>query len=437
MSVSDAGGEIDAAYRRWRWRIFFITWLAYVGFYFTRKSFSVAKIGIQQDPTLKMTDTQMALIDGAYLTAYAGGQFLFGIAGDRLGTRAVVGGGMLLSVIAAVAMGASTITVLFGVFFLIQGLCQASGWAPLTKNMGTFFSRRERGRVMGVWCTNYAVGGLVASVIAGYAGAWFGWRWAFFVPAVALFGVWLLFMLIQRNRPEDVGLPPIEQHHGEPPAVLVEGETPAEEPEGSWRVIREVITNPIVILLSLVYLMVKPARYAIVFWGPKYMNARLGSDMAESGWLSALFELAGPLSALLAGYASDKIFHTRRMPVVVIGLLLLGAILFTFNWLPVNRWVLGGSFFLIGLLLFGPDSLITGAAAMDFGTKKGTSTASGVINGMGSVGGLVGGTIPGFFNERWGWGGVFGVLGVMAAVGGVMLLPKWNAIPPTAKARDV
>jgi len=70
---------------------------------------------------------------------------------------------------------------------------------------------------------------------------------------------------------------------------------------------------------------------------------------------------------------------------------------------------------------------------MDFGTKKGTSTASGVINGMGSVGGLLGGTIPGFFNERWGWGGVFGVLGVMAAIGGLMLLPKWNAVPPTAR----
>jgi sugar phosphate permease len=162
MNASIAGREVDAAYRRWRWRIFFITWLAYVGFYFTRKSFSVAKIGIQKDPSLEMTDTQMALIDGAYLTAYAGGQFLFGMAGDRLGTRAVVGSGMLLSVIAAVAMGASTITVLFGVFFLIQGLCQASGWGPLTKNMGTFFSRRERGRVMGVWCTNYAVGGLIA-----------------------------------------------------------------------------------------------------------------------------------------------------------------------------------------------------------------------------------------------------------------------------------
>src|SRR3954464_667317 len=117
----------DRTYRRWRWQIFAVTWLAYAGFYLTRKSFSVAKIGIQHDPSLKMTDPQMAWIDGAYLVAYAAGQFFFGIAGDRAGTRKVVAAGLFLSVIAALAMGASTWVVMFGVFFLIQGMCQSSG----------------------------------------------------------------------------------------------------------------------------------------------------------------------------------------------------------------------------------------------------------------------------------------------------------------------
>jgi sugar phosphate permease len=414
----------DARYRRWRWQIFIITWLAYAGFYLTRKSFAVAKIGIQRDPSLGWTDSQLAWIDGAYLTAYALGQFLFGMAGDRLGTRIVVGTGMLFSVVAGIAMGASTAIVLFGAFFLIQGLCQSSGWGPLAKNISTFFSRRERGSVMGFWCTNYSLGAFVASIIVGFAGERFGWRYAFFIPAALLLGIWILFLLLQRNKPEDVGLPPIESHHHEAPDVIAPG-------ENSWSVIGRVVTNPMVILLALVYLLVKPARYAILLWGPKYMNAKLGSGMAESGVLSALFELAGPLSAIGCGLVSDKLFQTRRMPVCVIGLLLLGAVLLSFNFLPPSRWVLGGSFFLIGLLLFGPDSMITGTAAVDFGTKRGASTASGVINGMGSVGAILGGTIPGFFNQRWGWAGVFGVLGAMAFVGGLMLLPKWNALPPS------
>src|SRR5688572_8956953 len=149
----------DRRYRRWRWQIFAITWLAYAGFYLTRKSFSVAKVGIQSDASFPLSKFEMSWIDGANLTAYAIGQFVFGIAGDKVGTRRVVLGGMVVSVLAALLMGATTITVLFGVFLCIQGFAQATGWAPLNKNMSTFFSRGERGTVMGFWTTNYALGG--------------------------------------------------------------------------------------------------------------------------------------------------------------------------------------------------------------------------------------------------------------------------------------
>src|SRR5215211_8902568 len=102
MTSGSHFADIDRIYRRWRWQIFAVTWLAYAGLYLTRKSFSVAKIGIQSDPSLRMTDAQMAWIDGAYLVAYAVGQFIFGIAGDRLGPRKVVAAGLLLSVLSAV-----------------------------------------------------------------------------------------------------------------------------------------------------------------------------------------------------------------------------------------------------------------------------------------------------------------------------------------------
>ncbi len=57
----------------------------------------------------------MSWIDGSHLTAYAIGQFVWGICGDKLGTRRVVLAGMLASVAAALAMGASTLTVALGV----------------------------------------------------------------------------------------------------------------------------------------------------------------------------------------------------------------------------------------------------------------------------------------------------------------------------------
>ena len=424
--------DVDRNYRRWRWQIFIVTWIAYAGFYLTRKSFPVAKVGIQTDESLHLTKLQMSWIDGAYLTAYAVGQFTFGVAGDRVGTRRVVLAGMIVSVIAAILMGASTITILFGAMWCVQGLAQATGWAPLTKNMSTFFSRGERGMVMGFWCTNYALGGFIASIIAGWAGDQWGWRYAFYVPALLLVGVAALFFLLQRNKPEDVGLPPIERYHDEVrPVVSKEGD-PAEDLEGSWAVVWQVLRNPMVLLLSLIYFLLKPARYAILFWGPLYINTRLGTNMTESGAVSAMFELAGPVGAMAGGYISDKWLGARRVPVCVVCLLLLGGVLFTLNRLPADRYILGACLFAIGFLLFAPDTLIAGAAAIDFGTRKGASTASGMINGCGSIGGLVGGTIPGFFNERWGWDGVFALLGGMVILAGIVMMPKWNALPAGA-----
>jgi OPA family sugar phosphate sensor protein UhpC-like MFS transporter len=58
--------------------------LAYAGFYLTRKSFSVAKIGVGEGTAIGLTQAQLAWIDGGFLVAYAIGQFLWGMAGIAL-----------------------------------------------------------------------------------------------------------------------------------------------------------------------------------------------------------------------------------------------------------------------------------------------------------------------------------------------------------------
>ncbi|MCH7731517.1 MAG: MFS transporter [Candidatus Marinimicrobia bacterium] len=429
----------NTTYEFWRRRIFGITWLAYAGFYLTRSSFSVAKIALGNDPDIMMSPEQMGLIDGLYLTAYAIGQFLWGALGDKKGTRVIVLSGLFTSVFAGFAMGVSSIVLSFGVFSFLQGLSQSTGWAPLAKNISNWFSQRERGVVMGWWSTNYTIGALVAAPFAGFMADYFlDWRYAFFMPALVLLIVAFLFIFLQKNRPEDVGLPSIEDYHGEPKTTLRMDEVGEDEPEeGSWKAILTVARNPMVILLGLVYFFLKPTRYAILFWGPLFVSETLGTGMTESALISVSFFLAGPVSVLVAGYASDKLFNSRRMPYSIISLFILAVVLFFFNDIAAmqNKLVISGLLFIIGFLLYGPDSLVSGTAALDFGTKKGASTASGIINGLGSIGAIVGGTIPGFFKESWGWDGVFEFLAVSVLIACIIMIPKWNALPKT-KASD-
>jgi OPA family sugar phosphate sensor protein UhpC-like MFS transporter len=425
----------DRHYERWRWQIFAITWLAYVGFYLTRKSFAIAKIPLQQPDALGLTKLEVSSIDGAFFTAYAIGMFIAGICGDRFGTRRVVSLGILGCVLAALGMSLAGNAKTMMLYSVLHGLFQSTGWAPLAKNVTNFFSRRERGVVMGLWCTNYAVGGALGNAFAGWVADWLGWRASFFLPALTLFGVLLLFILAQRNRPEDVGLVSVDLYHRDsdtagPPLPGKPSTQDAEDGEvGSWRVVLSVMRNPMVLLLALIYFCLKPARYAILAWGPQYVRDRLGSNLTDAGIISGLFDLAGPPSIILAGFISDRIFASRRMPVSVICLFLLGGSLMMLDRLPHTPSVLGFSFFVLGLLTYAPDSLVSGTAAVDFGTKRGASTASGLINSAGSFGGILGGALPGILQERWGWNVVFSMLAGAVLLAALLLLPKWNALP--------
>ncbi|TKJ37533.1 MAG: MFS transporter [Planctomycetes bacterium B3_Pla] len=443
-------------YEYWRWRVFSVTWLAYAGFYLTRKSFAVAKIGLRDDPSVGMTDTQMGYIDAAYMIAYALGNFIWGVLGDRVGTRRVVLLGMLGSIITGFAMGVSRLVLLFGVLMFVQGLCQSTGWAPLSKNIANWFAQKERGVIMGWWSTNYAIGGAIAAPFAGICGEylaplmqritgssdagplsylWQDWRFAFFGPAVALLLIWLAFLFLQKNRPADVELPPIEAYHGEIQTVLVQGARAEDEIEGSWETILNVLKNRNVLFLSLLYSLLKPTRYLILFWGPMYINERLGTGMALSGALSVLFEITGALAILVAGYASDKLFQSRRMPYSAVCLFLLSVTLFVFD--PIvsssrSALALGLLLCALGFLLYGPEALISATAPLDFGTKKGASTASGLVNALGSLTTVMIVLGAAWIKERWSWNVLFSILACATLAATLLLLPKWNIVPPIA-----
>jgi len=419
----------SAEYQRWRRQIVAVTWLGYAGYCLTRKAFSVVKNELKKPGVLGLTKGQMSVMDASYSAGYAIGQFLWGSLGDRFGTRRIILLGMMASIVTSALMGFSNTTILIGSLFALQGVWQASGWAPLVKNMGEFFSKKERGSVLGLWCTNYALGGFVASIVAGYATKSFGWRYAFLVPAAVLLIIWIVFLLFQRNRPEDVGLPSIEEYHGEKQSA----EDAANE-IGGWNAIGDVMRTPMVWFLATVYFLVKPTRYLLLFWSPVYISERLGTDTTASGVLGSMFDLAGPVGTLAGGIVSDKLFGSRRMPICILSLFCLALLMIVFPYVPVSRVGMGAGMFLMGFLVFIPDSLLAGAAAIDFGSKRGAATASGVINGFGSVGQMIGVTLPGALTSLFAvgsdiWPSIFVGLGISLGVAGLMLAPLWNRVP--------
>jgi sugar phosphate permease len=89
-------------------------------------------------------------------------------------------------------------------------------------------------------------------------------------------------------------------------------------------------------------------------------------------------------------------------------------------------------FFLVGAFLFGPDSHISSTASMDFGTKRGAGPATGFINGVGSIGGVLGGYLPGTITTENDWSPIFNLMLLSLICSAATLLPLWRKRPPTA-----
>ena len=463
---------MNPRYERWRWQIFGITWLVYASFYLTRQSFSVAKVALTFDPSVSLTRSNLGDIDSTYLTVYMLGQFLFGPLGDRFGPRRILLFGLALSVAAAVGFGFSSTLAAFMAFSVLQGIAQATGWSNVNKTMSSWFSVNERGRVIGWWCTHYTVGAAIALPFAGWMMDHFShsrytafplppiviagpslpyfpladdfapiallstvapfWPAAFWGPAGAVAGVTLLAWLFLRNRPEDVGLPPIEEYHGESKPPTAEEEAIVETPEGSWQIIGAVLAKPRIWSLALAYFSIKLVRYVFIFWGPKYVAESLHSDALASSITAAAMPIGGLVGVIVAGYLSDKVFHARRAPVAVLSLLVAAAVTCLGLVHIHSLWLMTAFFFLVGVFLYGPDSMVSATASIDFGTKRGAGTATGFVNGIGSIGGILGGWLPGRITTSNDWTPLFAVMLIGLLLSALVLVPLWRVRSSTA-----
>ena len=425
-----------AGYERWRRQIFAITWIAYAGFYFTRQTFSVAKLGILEDPVLSTTLTKSTLanLDAVYLAAYALGQFVWGSVSDRYGPRIVLIGGLVMSVIATLFMGLLPALFLLLPLMIVQGLAQSTGWSSTLKNIAQFFSIGERGRVLGLWSTNYAFGGLAAAPFLGWVAysVFDSFRVAFFTGALVVFGVLILVLVFQRNTPADVGLPPIEEYHAAELPPLDDEAAPIAEPASSLRETFLVVTRDrMVMTLGASYFLLKPARYAILLWGPVMVAERLhDAGNFKAITVPVAFGVAGLVAPMLIGRISDKLFRARRVPACVVSLGALVAALALFGPMTAtgNVWLMVAVLAAIGLTIYGADAMISCVAAVDFGTSKHAGAAAGTINGCGSVGAILGGLLPGYLATEQLFYGFAGA----AFIAMLLLIPHWNRMPAAA-----
>src|SRR5262249_55014110 len=150
----------------------------------------------------------------------------------------------------------------------------------------------------------------------------------------------------------------------------------------------------------------------------------------------SVYELVGFVGVPLAGYLSDRVLEGRRFPVGAAMMFALALACFLFPQMSAlgKAWNLA-AIGLVGILTFGPDTLMSGAATQDSADPAAVATAAGFVNGLGSLGQVLSPFVVAAAVRRTGWDGLFGFFVAAALIGGVALAAVSSRERRTIQAR--
>ena len=298
-----------------------------------------------------------------------------------MGPGVLLLGGLGLSILCNVIFGFTNSYATFLVFMFFNGLVQASGWPGSVGGVAHWLRRGERGFIMGLWSSSYLIGNILVKSVGGLLLEQWGWRWSFWGCTLISFAFWWLIWFWQRTTPADVGLDPVavsEDEEGE----AVQGLQKEQISVGEYF---RIALNPVILVMGVGYFCIKFMRYALDSWLPTFLNLQ-GFGVGQASYYSQIFDIAGLAGVLLSGWAMDRIFRGRWERLCC--LMGLGMVLgyCAVAWYGANPYLLAFCYGIVGFMLYGPDTLLCGAAAVEVAGNLNGVAVAGIVNGLGSIG---------------------------------------------------
>ena len=396
--------EVRRLYPRYRWQIMEATFLGYAAFYLVRNNLSV--VAKDMEGALHYQHSDIGSLLAMTAISYGIGKFVMGAVSDRSNPRTFMAFGLLATAILNFAFGSVASFPVHLALWSLNGFVQGMGWPPCGRSMGHWFSERERGLTFSIWNTAHNVGGGIAGYLAGWAASyWGGWQYAFFVPGV-LATIGALYLLVRmRDRPQSVGLPPIEEYKQDYPANYGDQEEPERDRSMRELLINDVLTNKWIWLLAIANFFAYITRYSMLDWGPMYLREMKGATLIMGGGSVTAIEFGGIIPTILFGWFSD-LAGGRRGMVAVLSLAPILAAFTTILFIPAEYlWLDMAMFFVIGMFIYPVINFIV-IIALDLTGKKAIGTAAGFIGLFGNLGRTAEGKCFGWMLDRFGamWG---------------------------------
>jgi OPA family glycerol-3-phosphate transporter-like MFS transporter/OPA family sugar phosphate sensor protein UhpC-like MFS transporter len=412
--------------------------VGYSMYYFVRKNFSFAMPALGEE--YGITNTSFGIILTLVGLIYGVSKFINGIISDRTNARWHLALGLGICVILNLVFGWSdrlshlitgnesgpdfvnAMVVIMAILLVLNNIFQGCGFAPCNHLLAHWIPPKELATKTALWNTSHSIGASIVSVICGYIIASTGdWRYCFWLPAlIAAAGVVFVIATL-RDTPASVGLPELEDTRTE-----LDDDDSTEAFKAFLG--KKVFRNPIIWMFALTDLFVYIVRFAILDWGPTFLQDRANPLSPQlAGWSIAIFEIAGCAGMLCAGWISDRYFggKTHRMCAVEMFLVAICLAILYFIQESASAVSVLILLALAGFFLYGPQALL-GVAATKQATKKAASSAVGLIGFVSYLSVIFTGVGLGWFSDNFGWDYLYILMAGISVLGGIVMVFLWN-----------
>jgi MFS transporter, OPA family, glycerol-3-phosphate transporter len=357
--------------------------LLYAFLYMGRYNLTVAK-GVFEDMRdaageVLMTNADFGTIFGVGTAVYGCAFVLNGPLTDRIGGKRALllgGAGALVSNFAmglVAQRGAiSNLPLVFSLLYAANMYFQSFGAVAIVKINAPWFHVRERGVFGAIFGILISLGIYFAFDVGNMIVDALPVQWVFHVPAILLAVAAVAVVLLARDTPGEAGYDDFDTADDT-------------EPEGPRlpvvQVFRHMLFNPVILTIAFVEFCSGFLRQAIMQWYRTFAKS-IGesSSFVYENW-GMLLCCAGILGGVFAGVISDRVFHSRRGPVaaVLYAFMLVGAGLLS---LALDSPLVGPIIVFMSMCVIGVHGMLSGTASMDFGGRKNTGVAVGIIDGF-------------------------------------------------------
>lgn len=377
--------------------------VGYVGVYLCRKNLAVAVPLLGR--AFAASRGEIGRVASIGTAAYALGKLTLGPLIDRVGGRAG-----FLAVLFAVALfgGVSALApslVWLTVAYSANRYAGAGGWPAIMKLVPTWFGAGRQATVVAVLSLSYVGGGIAATLLARQVLAeGGGWRAVMGVPSLVLLAIGIACVFAVRAGPLAAGT------SGASPI----GRAP-------WRVL---LARPQFLVVCALSFALTLMRESFNTWSVDFLVSiqRAGArSISVAALQSTTFDLAGGLGILIMGASYDRTpARVRRW--LVAGILgSLAVVLALLPWAAARNpawavWLVGA----VGLLVYGPYSLLAGVFAVESGGAAAAATAAAIIDAVGYLAGILAGEALGRVLDRGGYPLGFQCLAAITALAALL-----------------